>query len=199
MASDLIDPRTLLDQLGYHQCFVCGRDNPIGLKLEFTWAEDGVSAEFVPRPEHQGWWNQMHGGLVATILDEVMGWATFCRNVYTVTAKMELKLHKPVPIGQKVVATGQLLKGENRIFETRGELRSEDGTLLAEASGLYIRVPEKKRQEVEAYFTQTEEVEKEKAMKKEAAPPAKLAEDRDFEARLEEKMAKITRKRRTKD
>ena len=57
-----------------HYCFGCSERNPIGLHLSFTMADGEVRAPFTPQAEHQGWPGFMHGGLVATMLDEAMGW-----------------------------------------------------------------------------------------------------------------------------
>jgi acyl-coenzyme A thioesterase PaaI-like protein len=52
-------------------CFVCGVDNPIGLHLKFYTDDDGrCIARFLPKPEHQGYPGQLHGGLISTILEE---------------------------------------------------------------------------------------------------------------------------------
>jgi acyl-coenzyme A thioesterase PaaI-like protein len=52
-------------------CFVCGIDNPIGLKLRFYTDDEGrCIARFRPKPEHQGFPGQLHGGLICTLLDE---------------------------------------------------------------------------------------------------------------------------------
>ena len=59
-----------------HGCFGCGDDNPIGLHLRFAADGDGVKASFVPGPEHQGFGDVVHGGIISTVLDEAMAWAT---------------------------------------------------------------------------------------------------------------------------
>ena len=51
-------------------CFVCGIENPIGLKLSFYTDDEGrCITRFQPRPEHQGYPGQLHGGIISTLLD----------------------------------------------------------------------------------------------------------------------------------
>ena len=57
----------------YTWCFACGKDNPIGLKMEFTMDAEECVAYFTPRQEHQSYDGRMHGGLISVLLDEIMG------------------------------------------------------------------------------------------------------------------------------
>ncbi len=124
-------------------CFVCGRDNPIGLHMHFLADDDGtVHAEYVPRPEHQSYPGVMHGGLITALLDELIGRTAIASDLWCMTVKLEVRFRKPVPIGARLVLKGQITKQSNRMIEGRGEIRSEDGVLLAEAEGTYIRIPE---------------------------------------------------------
>ena len=81
-------------------CFCCGPKNPIGLKLEFeTTAEGRMRTIWTPRKEHQGFKDIVHGGLVATVLDEVMVRLLYLRGISAVTAGMETKWIEPVRWG----------------------------------------------------------------------------------------------------
>ncbi|HEY6572623.1 MAG TPA: PaaI family thioesterase, partial [Candidatus Eisenbacteria bacterium] len=85
----------VLDDDAY--CFCCGRENPIGLKLEFEETPEGrMRTLWTPRKEHQGFKDIVHGGLVGTVLDEVMVRLLYLRGIHAVTAGMETKLLKPV-------------------------------------------------------------------------------------------------------
>ncbi len=130
-------------------CFVCGRDNPIGLHLQFY--EDGqkVKADFTPQPEHQGWPGVVHGGIISTILDETVGRACFLVDMWAVTGRMEVKFRKPVPIGQPFTCVGEIVKVYGRGLEAKGEIVLADGTIAAEANATYIKIPDSKRRELE--------------------------------------------------
>ena len=133
-------------------CFGCGDLNPRGLKLAFH-LEDGVAvAEFDPDPDYCGYPGLMHGGLVATILDEAMGWASRGQGVWTMTARMQVRFRRPVPLTRRLRVSARVTKQRRRLVEARAELRDDGGTLLAEGEGAFLRItPEQGRELEEAY------------------------------------------------
>ena len=123
-------------------CFVCGRKNPIGLKMRFYTADDGcVYADYTPRAEHQSYPGVMHGGLITAMLDEIIGRTAIASNLWCMTAKLEVRFKKSVPIGAPLKLKGTITKQTNRLIEGRGEIRLADGTLAVEATGTYLRIP----------------------------------------------------------
>lgn len=128
-----------------HRCFGCGRLNPNGLRLAFYAEADGsgVWAPFTPAPDHEGYAGVTHGGIVSTVLDEVMAWALYGRGVWAVTARIGVAFRAPVEVGVPTRATGRLVADRGRLLELAGELRrATDGRLLAEATATFARVPE---------------------------------------------------------
>ncbi|MBU0494663.1 MAG: PaaI family thioesterase [Chloroflexi bacterium] len=124
-------------------CFVCGIENPIGLHLFFYTDEEGrCIARFQPREEHQGYPGCLHGGLISTLLDEVMGRVLAHREVWAMTGRLEIKFRKPVPLGEELTIVAEVTRDRGRAYEARGEIRLPDGTVLAEGNGLYLRVPD---------------------------------------------------------
>ena len=124
-------------------CFVCGIDNPIGLHLKF-YTDDGgrCIARFQPKPEHQGYPGQLHGGLTSALLDEVMGRVLIMEDVWAMTGRLEIKFRKPVPLDQELTIVAELTRNRSRAYEARGEIQLPDGTTLIEGSGMYIRIPD---------------------------------------------------------
>lgn len=120
----------------YNWCFACGKDNPIGMKLEFSFTGDEYSAVFLPQKEHQSYDNKMHGGLIATLLDEAMGdYVNKVTGQQAVTARMEVRYRESVPVGKQVRVVSRLVKKKGRLYDMKGELFLSDGTLAAEATG----------------------------------------------------------------
>lgn len=124
-------------------CFVCGLQNPIGLKMAFYQTPEGECLTRVtPGDEYQGYPGILHGGIVTAILDETLGRAIIGTvDCFAVTAKFEVKFHHPVPTGYPLIARGRITRQRTRTFEASGELILEDGTVAASASGMYIRLP----------------------------------------------------------
>ncbi len=124
-------------------CFVCGRDNAIGLHVHFFADEQNrVFADFTARQEHQSYPGVMHGGLVAALLDETIGRAAIARNIWCMTAQLDVRYKKPVPLGEPLRVMGEFTDIDKRILRGRGELRRvSDNVLLAQAEGTYLRLP----------------------------------------------------------
>ncbi|NIV33757.1 MAG: PaaI family thioesterase [Anaerolineae bacterium] len=124
-------------------CFVCGIENSIGLKLSFYTDDEGrCIVRFRPRPEHQGFPGQLHGGIISTLLDETMGRVLTMEDVWAMTGRLEIKFRKPVPLDQELTIVGELTRSRSRAYEARGEIQLPDGTTLVEGDGMYIRIPD---------------------------------------------------------
>jgi len=124
-------------------CFVCGVENPIGLHLFFYTDDEGrCIARFRGREEHQGYPGCLHGGLISTLLDEVMGRVLTHEEVWAMTGRLEVKYRKPVPLDQELTIVAEVTRNRSRAYEARGEIRLPDGTVLAEGKGLYLRIPD---------------------------------------------------------
>lgn len=90
-------------------CFVCGRDNPIGLHLRFFVDEQNrVHAEFTPHAEHQSYPGVMHGGLISALFDETIGRAAIAQNFWCMTAELSVRYKKAVAIDEPLCVTGEL-------------------------------------------------------------------------------------------
>ncbi|MCC7023263.1 MAG: PaaI family thioesterase [Thermomicrobiales bacterium] len=132
---------TLASVRADHDCFGCGARNRIGLKLRFRPAGDGVSAAFTPAPEHQGYENVIHGGIISTLLDEAMAWAVATRGIWAVTGEMRVRFRHPLHVGEPVTASGSVVEERGRIVSAAGTIaRDEDGATIASATGTFVRV-----------------------------------------------------------
>jgi len=123
-------------------CFCCGSRNPIGLRLEFEETPDGrMRTIWTPRKEHQGFKDIVHGGLVATVLDEVMVRLLYLRGISAVTAGMETKLVRPVRWGNAYRFEGWIVQDRGRAVITEAEAFEEPaGERVAWAKATCIRV-----------------------------------------------------------
>jgi acyl-coenzyme A thioesterase PaaI-like protein len=126
-------------------CFVCGIENPIGLKLNIYELEEGVvETVFTPSEQFQGYPGVLHGGIVASILDEISGRALMgdpSAPRFMFTGKLEIKYRRNVPIGKSLRIIGKALKSKGKIAEGWAGMYDEDNNLLAEATTLLIDVP----------------------------------------------------------
>jgi acyl-coenzyme A thioesterase PaaI-like protein len=135
-----------------HYCFGCSKRNPIGLHLSFEMTDGEVRAPFTPLAEHQGWPGFMHGGLVATMLDEAMGWVTMSHGIWAVTGKINIRYREPVPLLQPLTVVGIIEKNRGRWVTVRAEIRSQEGAVLSEAEAIFMRVSGERQLELEEVY-----------------------------------------------
>jgi acyl-coenzyme A thioesterase PaaI-like protein len=117
-------------------CFVCGEENTDGLQLYIQRdGGKGVKTEFVADHRYRGWANYLHGGVIGLIFDELLGWNARYLGYDAVTARMEVRYRKPIPLGSRVTFQGTVEKESTRILEMRTHAYLEDGSLAAEGRG----------------------------------------------------------------
>jgi len=110
-------------------CFGCGPDHPIGFRLAFDVENGEVVTRFTPGESYQGPPGNMHGGLVATLADEIAAWAVIALlGKFGFTAQMTCKLHKPVRVGVPLVGRGSIVRDARRIVQTRALITQNDET-----------------------------------------------------------------------
>jgi acyl-coenzyme A thioesterase PaaI-like protein len=122
----------------WNKCFGCGEGNPGGLQLKFKWDGKQSVAEFTPQESHQGWPGVVHGGLIATMLDEAAGWSALEKGIDMVTARMEVLFRNPARIGVPLIISGTITRENTKRFEAYSDIRTKDGTVIAECNSVYI-------------------------------------------------------------
>ena len=138
--------RIKLPQLQGHGCFACGTENPIGLNLQFFSVEGTVGTEITLDKVYEGWEGIAHGGIVSTLLDEVMSWAIlYSKKVFIVTRNMTVKYIRPIMIGTPLLITGQMT--DTQTFPRIGaeaEIRDREGGLLIKGNAEFVALSEEK-------------------------------------------------------
>lgn len=126
-------------------CFICGLENPVGLKLKIYEIEKGMIETTFIAPDHfQGYPGVLHGGIVASILDEISGRALMGDPEsprFMFTGKLEVKYRKNVPIGKPLHIIGKAINNKGRMATGWAGIYNENDELLAEATTLLIDVP----------------------------------------------------------
>jgi len=139
-------------QPGSKFCFICGRQNPISLKLEFfSPAQGEVRSSLNVSEQYQGYPGVVHGGVIAAILDETGGRAHMTDpSEFMVTAQLNVRYRKPVPTGKLLVARGFAGEKRGRVSHAHSEIVNEDGEVLAEAELVLVDLPESQLAEMDA-------------------------------------------------
>jgi len=140
-----ISPPARRKQPNSSHCFACGLENSFGLQIHFyDNGVDEVFANYVVPDQYQGFPGVVHGGITATILDELVGRAAMADNLnqFRVSAKLTVRYRKPIPIGETLSMMGKVLRRRGRIAVSRAEIRLPDGTIGAEAEATLVHLPE---------------------------------------------------------
>ena len=120
-------------------CFGCGPKNGLGLHLECRASREECVTEYVVRPEHQGFGEVAHGGVLAAVLDEAMAWLLWYRGYPALTVQLDVRYKRLVRVGEKLTVTASFVKDAGRLLECHAEARAEDGQVAARARAKFLR------------------------------------------------------------
>lgn len=129
-----------MKQLPEHgMCFICGSENPNGLGLRWYVGDDGlIHTSFTLTSAQQGPPGHAHGGVLAAILDEIMGTAAWHGGHMVLAANLNIDFRLPVPLGIPLTATGSISHQDGRKVFTRGEIKLPDQNVATVGKGLFI-------------------------------------------------------------
>ena len=117
-------------------CFVCGPLNPNGLHLEFDVTEAEARTRMRFPTIYQGWQDVTHGGLVSTLMDEVMVKAAGGRGIECVTSELKVRFRRPVPTEKDLEVRGWVTDVRRRLVYTEAEVKDASGQVLATATAV---------------------------------------------------------------
>lgn len=120
-------------------CFACGKKNPIGLQIDFSFDGEFCTAEFTGNGNHVGWADTIHGGIVYSALDDVTANVIYLQGRKAHTAKCEIRYRKPLHIGETILLKGWIEKERGRLIVLKGEARrKDDGVLIADCDASFM-------------------------------------------------------------
>ena len=118
-------------------CFACGKDNPIGLHLQFDFEGDKIIAHTTLSTNYQSYAGVVHGGIVTTMLDEAMGKFIILKyNEQTMTGKLSIRYRHPTPTEKPLTISAWKESQMRNIITMKSTVCTEDGTITAEATAL---------------------------------------------------------------
>ncbi len=142
----LIEKRnsSIISLIDNNHCFVCGKNNPFGLHIPVKTYIKGntVTFNWVPGPNHQSYAGIVHGGILATLLDEAMGYAVMGEGITRriVTLEYTLNYRHPTPVGLPLKVIATMGPQRRQIIMARGSIVAPDGTILVEATGKFYEI-----------------------------------------------------------
>mgnify|MGYP001277461808 FL=1 len=122
-----------------HNCFVCGPHNAIGLRVKFQLDGDVCRGEFTPGRDHCGYDGITHGGILFSLLDDVMANWLYLKGLRCVTAKCEIRYRNPLPVGCRVLLAGKSLKRKLIVVVMEGlASRADTAEAIAECQASFF-------------------------------------------------------------
>ena len=124
---------------GFPNCFVCGKDNPRGLRISFSVEEDGVRASFSPDKTLVGFEDIIHGGVISALLDEAIIWAAYAATRrFGVTAELNIRFHKPLTVQEEYILKGRMVEDRGKLWIVESVITDEEGNQYAGATGKLV-------------------------------------------------------------
>jgi uncharacterized protein (TIGR00369 family) len=124
----------------YNNCFVCGSENPIGLKLDFSYAEKSASVKFILSKNFEGYPGIIHGGIVSSLLDEAMAKSFLQTGIEAVTTNLNVKFKRPVKAEQIHILRGEVVNETKRTFECKAEIINSDEQICALGLATFFKI-----------------------------------------------------------
>ncbi len=122
-------------------CFVCGSENPYGLKLVFSYAEDKITTEFKPSKLYQGYEGVTHCGIITSVLDESIVKTAIAGGRPSVTVEINVKFKHPLSVDETAIVEAKITNKASKVIEGYAKmLRKSDKLLIAEASAKLIQL-----------------------------------------------------------
>ncbi|MHB8156530.1 MAG: PaaI family thioesterase [Desulfocucumaceae bacterium] len=127
-----------------NMCFGCSQKNPIGLKLRFSTDGQVCRSTFTAGTDHQGWTGFVHGGIISSLLDEVMAQWIWLQDIPAMTAEISVRFSKAVPINVPLALESRRTGGKgSKLFLMEGQITLPDGSVPCRATAKFLRLSEK--------------------------------------------------------
>ena len=123
-----------------HRCFACGKENQDGLQLNFKYSEDGSKAEttYIPPEKFQGWKDIVHGGIITTLLDELMAKAAIKNGYQVLTGEITIRFKSPAKTLEPLRCVAEVEKAHKKILYVKGPAYNKEGDIVAESRSKMI-------------------------------------------------------------
>jgi acyl-coenzyme A thioesterase PaaI-like protein len=140
-------------ELTPHNCFACGSLNATGMQLAIHVERDRSWTDLVLDRRFEGWDGIAHGGILCTVLDEVMAWALVGQENWGLTARLALDFKRPVKVGHSLHAEGWVVRARRRLVEAQGRITdATNGDVLATGEALYVAADPARKHELQERY-----------------------------------------------
>ncbi len=141
-----------LTKLQAKNCFVCGYDNPRGLRLPFYYDGETVCTTFTPADWMSGFEKVVHGGILFSIADEAMMHLLWARGLRAITAEVTMRYHNYAPTGKEIKIKAEITEQSGHLIKGKCYLTNLDNEKIATAIGKFLPFSEKDFRDFEKVF-----------------------------------------------
>ena len=128
-----------IDREAAAMCFACGKQNPIGLRIDFHYDGEACTARFTPNENHVGWEDTVHGGIIYAALDDVTANVLYKQGLKAHTARCEVRYRREFRVGETIRLRGWIVRQKGRLVVLRGEaVREADDAPVAECDASFM-------------------------------------------------------------
>jgi acyl-coenzyme A thioesterase PaaI-like protein len=121
-----------------NHCFVCGPNNPVGLQVSFRMEGEVCKAEYTPPDHYCGYDGVTHGGILFSLLDDVMANWLFLQGERALTGKCEIRFREPLATGTRLFLESRLITRKGRMAKLQAQALTSDGTVVAETTASFV-------------------------------------------------------------
>ncbi len=129
---------TAVEKLQGKNCYVCGRDNPNGLKIPFYYDGERVTASFVPGDRLCGFEKVVHGGIIFSVADEAMMHLIWARGLRAITAEVTIRFHNYAKTGEKLAVEAEIKEVKPHLIQAQSVIKGAKGKKIARAEGKFL-------------------------------------------------------------
>ena len=134
----------MIKQPNSDMCFVCGRQNPVGLYMTFHHnGQDEVFSDYTVAAKYQGYPGVVHGGILASMLDEVVARVSMIEDPhhFMMSVKLAVQYRHPVPVETPLKVVGKIIRLRGRLGKAEGKISLPDGTVACESEMTLADIP----------------------------------------------------------
>ncbi len=123
----------------YNNCFACGMENPIGLKLQFVRKDEEMICKFCLDSRYEGYPDIVHGGILSTIMDEAMAKILLDEDITAFTVNINVDFLRQVNVDKEYTVTSRINKRSSRLFLCSGEITDTENNICVKAESKFLK------------------------------------------------------------
>jgi uncharacterized protein (TIGR00369 family) len=141
-----------IEKLQGKNCYVCGKDNPDGLRIPFYYDGKCVTASFVPGDELCGFEKVVHGGIIFSVADEAMMHLIWAKGLRAITAEVTIRFRNYAKTGEELAVKAEIKEVTRHLIKAQSIIKGTRGKIIARAEGKFLPFSKKENEYFKKLF-----------------------------------------------